>query len=611
MTVIGRATMLFRRARMKSVPSIMVLAMYFMLTSVAHADAVVTLCHSADDSGAGVNLRNALLATPDPNSHINTITFQCNGPATIQVLRPLEIFQGTKIDGGNTITLINTSSTHVSIIVVANPGHFLYLYNLTLRHPNSTPMNCPNWRAGGCLGSVVNAQGVTEFHHVFVDSSNIPVSITSGTLGVYDNSQFTGNSEAVIVAAEGVTTTTIDHSLFQNNPGAAPIEATGTVSISDTQFINNGATVLEACKATIQRSTFQGNATNGALQFDCYDGSISNSVFKDSVTHNVGGAIQIGANTSSISLRSDMFLNNSAFSGGAIYCFWVNKASSTRTLTVTYSTFTGNKATQGGAIFVNNSSGNAGAVTSVRVTLFSHNSATDAGGAIYGSASNLQIARGVFADNSAAGNGGAIFLSNPSPLHSILANTLFVRNHATSGSAFFGDDADFINSTIDSNVGLAISNTALHPPVHIRFVNSIVSNNPQGGCGPAGLFDDGGHNLQSGTDCGSIRQAEPHLDTMYIPLPKSPPMGNGDPLVCMAPPINGRDVYGVGRASGHNNCTIGAAEGDITVLIYRMYRPRSPKGNKEPPLSRICTGHYLDCMMSLIEGLQKLVSFVP
>ena len=53
---------------------------------------------------------------------------------------------------------------------------------------------------------------------------------------------------------------------------------------------------------------------------------------------------------------------------------------------------------------------------------------------------------------------------------------------------------------------------------HIKFSNSIISNNPQGGCGPAGLFDDAGHNLQfPGTDCGeSINVADPHLDSMYM-----------------------------------------------------------------------------------------------
>jgi hypothetical protein len=59
---------------------------------------------------------------------------------------------------------------------------------------------------------------------------------------------------------------------------------------------------------------------------------------------------------------------------------------------------------------------------------------------------------------------------------------------------------------------------------------------------------------------------------MYIPLPASPPIGNGDLSVCMSPPINGRDVYGMGRPSG-GVCTIGAAEGDIEARIGKRPDP--------------------------------------
>ena len=86
----------------------------------------------------------------------------------------------------------------------------------------------------------------------------------------------------------------------------------------------------------------------------------------------------------------------------------------------------------------------------------------------------------------------------------------FLRN--PTGGAFQGDDTD--NSTVDSDKGVAIADiVSQRTGLPINFTNSIVSNNPQGGCGPAGLFDDAGHNLQfPGTDCGSsIRVANPRL----------------------------------------------------------------------------------------------------
>jgi hypothetical protein len=268
------------------------------------------------------------------------------------------------------------------------------------------------------------------------------------------------------------------------------------------------------------------------------------------------------------------------------------------TLSILYSTFAGNNATYGGAVDADTPFRSSGkALIEMKVVDFSRNNAILAGGAIHVDSVEVLVSRGVFADNKAE-LGGAVFLSNITPNHSILANNLFVRNTAKGGSAFEGDNADFINSTIDSNTGLAIKVTPglFHPPGHIKFTNSIVSNNASGGCGPAGLFDDSGHNLQfPGTDCGSsIRVANPQLDTMYVPLPKSPPMGNGDLRVCMSSPINARDVYGLGRSSG-GVCTIGAVEGEIEGLVNRRSRPFAG----------------CNCPLTLLDQLRRLLPFTP
>ena len=246
-----RSAALFVSALAKPILLATLLAMVVAMTSPARADAVVTLCHTADESGPGTNLQTALTATRDPNRSFNSIFFQCNGPATIQVTNPLEIFQATKIDGGNTVTLVGNNTK--SLIVVANPGNFLYLYNLTLRHPAAQRITCINWMTSGCEGRIVAGQGFTMLHHVTIDSTNNPIAVTSGTL-VIEDSLFTGNSEAVIVAAPKVTSTTITRSLFQDNLGS-PIEATGTIAITDTRFVHNGHSELGApCNATVDRA---------------------------------------------------------------------------------------------------------------------------------------------------------------------------------------------------------------------------------------------------------------------------------------------------------------------------------------------------------------------
>jgi predicted outer membrane repeat protein len=316
------------------------------------------------------------------------------------------------------------------------------------------------------------------------------------------------------------------------------------------------------------------------------------STFANNSSPIYGGAILFDFGVKQITLRADKFLNNSAGPGGGAV-FWRPPANTDRTLSVLYSTFTGNRARDGGAIDIDDSVDSTGrTIIEVWVTSFSGNIASNTGGAINAVSSALAVARGIFTDNKATGNGGAVFVSNAPQLRSIFANTLFIRNSAAMGSAFYGDGADFINSTVDSNLGLAIANYAPRPPLYIKFVNSIVSNNPQGGCGPAGLFDDSGHNLQfPSSDCGaSISAADPHLDSMYIPLPGSPPAGKGDLNVCMSPPVSGRDVYGMGRPSA-GVCTIGAAEGDIEARI------------RKPPSRCPC-----DDLM-LLKQLQRLLPF--
>jgi predicted outer membrane repeat protein len=557
-------------------------------SSAAHADAVVTLCQSDNQSGAGINLRDALLKS-DPNKPFNTITFQCVDSATIRITQRHIIQSSTIIDGGDNITLDGGGNT--SMFEGHDTSMWLYLNNITLR--NAGPAVCRIF----CIGSVIEGELNVVIGHTSIESSPNAVAVLDGSLSVHD-SQFVGNSGSAIFSTVP-TTMTIARSVFQN-PNSYPIFSTApVVNITDSWFLNSRHSTFNCQHITIDRSTFQDNKLDGALTVYC-DSTITNSSFVNNNSESFGGAVNFTSAVKEITLRADQFLNNSATRGGAIFL-----PSSDRVVSISHSTFKGNKAIFGGAIDVSvlvfpvanfgRTTINAGAVT------FSGNVATANGGAIQGDPSTeLSIVRGIFADNQAGESGGAIAVSNYPQIHSVIANTLFVRNKApATGSAFYGDDAEFINSTVDSNTGLAISLVSPRPQNRlkpIQFQNSIVSNNPQGGCGPgvdSALFVDGGHNLQfPGNDCGpSIAVANPHLDTMYIPIPKSPPMGNGDNNVCLSPPINGRDVYGLGRPQG-GACTIGAAEGDIQLLIDR--RTKRHPGD-------------CDCGMGLVKALERLL----
>jgi hypothetical protein len=596
---------LYSARRIASAAAILILAVAPPL--LARADAVVNLCQSADQPGSGTNLRQALTHSLNPNNATNNITFQCGDPATITVDgTPLEILQPTAIDGGNAVTLIGTgSSFRSSLFVVALTGNFLYLRNLTLTHPNTQrQFRCD---ASTCIGTVLNAQGVTELDNVLIQNTDTPILATSGSLTV-SRSRFIGNSGSVIVAGPGVTSTIVG-SVFENNHDAVPILANGTIGITGSQFRDSYRSSFRAsCQLTIDNSTFQNNA-DAALEINCASTAISNSLFAENNTGAaapVGGAIVFLAGAQQITLRTDRFVNNNApFRGGAL---WFSSPETTdRSVSISHSTFAGNKgADGGGAIYIEKpKNSTVKTVMKLQGVSFSRNVATGAvgagtGGAISAIDAELLVARSVFADNDAKAKGGAVALDITTPLHPMFANTFFIRNHAASGSAYSGDHAEFINTTVDSNQGLAIDVGG--PPrlaIPIRLTNSIVSNNSQGGCGPAnaptGSFRDGGHNLQfPGTDCGaSIPVANPRLDTMYIPLPLSPAMGHGDVGVCVKQPVNGRDIYGSARPSG-GKCTIGAAEG-----VIQKREPCRSLGPDQP--------NKHECYKSLINQLQGML----
>jgi predicted outer membrane repeat protein len=358
----------------------------------------------------------------------------------------------------------------------------------------------------------------------------------------------------------------------------------------------------------VDGSTFTSNTANGALNVRC-NATISHSMFSANASSSSGGAVAFLGAATSLTLRANKFLNNrTTRDGGAVY--WQPLVPGDRAMTVSYSTFTSNGAMTGGAIGVAKSGFSSGTSTiNVGVSAFSHNTASVSGGAISATDSQLFVARATFADNSGAIHGGAVSLENSTHTTSVLANALLVRNSAEYGSAFFGANATFINSTVDSNLaiaavpGAAILNSGAGAASHIKLSNSIVSNNASGGCKPTGLFDDGGRNLQfPKSDCGkSITVADPHLDSMYIPVPKSAPMGNGDLKVCMSAPINGRDVYGLGRPSG-GVCTIGAAEGDINVLTHNRVHNRQGSGQQASDCG---------CDNSLVQKIERLLPFYP
>jgi hypothetical protein len=84
---------------------------------------------------------------------------------------------------------------------------------------------------------------------------------------------------------------------------------------------------------------------------------------------------------------------------------------------------------------------------------------------------------------------------------------------------------------------------------------------------PIDLLDEG-NNLEfpAGSCAPTIPVADPHLDTLYLPVVGSPAMGKGHNETCLASPVSALDVYGKRRPQGIA-CSIGAAEGDLEKEI--------------------------------------------
>jgi predicted outer membrane repeat protein len=511
-----------------------------------------------------------------------SITFACGGPATIRLKRTYTIQRNTSIDGGGTVTLdgghnifgmflgsSDAISFTLSRLSVVNAGRFV--------RPGET--------AGRAHGEFIGGRfRLVELLTVSVERSVWPVWLDSGSLHVRGSS-FSNNDGSVL---GGATMEVLDHSVFRNNRYSTIWSEGGDVAIEDSDFLSNsGPVIASKGKLKINHANFTGNVSDGnggALRIGS-DATIEESDFYNNAAAN-GGALFIGGNTRTVSLRALKFYNNVATQTGGAISF--EKSQLPLDLTMQHMTFQENRANSGGAITLartrnNNLFVNGGAVAFVR------NEAADSGGAIFAPNAGMQLSRGVFIGNRAGKVGGAIAALEQPYGKVVLANSLLVRNAAPRGSAFWGNRATFVNSTIADNSGTAVwpQDIPLGPtlgttPFFIQFVNSIVAGTFTGACRPtASSIPYVGHNnLQyPGASCGAhLAPANPYLGAYYVPFFWSPALGAGDNAVCDATPINHKDVYNVRRPLGRSGCAIGAVEGDIQHLIHRWLTPEYSQG---------------------------------
>ena len=527
--------------------------------AAALAAGIVTLCDSDVQHVPGLpglNLRDAVAGG-------GTVTFACKPGTTIRITRTHAIPAPTVVDGDNAVGF-KTDSAHAMFTV----SHTLTLRGRTL---SNGFIGLPT--LSGPTG-IVAGPGVLILEHSQVRNTANPFHLD--TIRAH-HCVFEQNSGPAVIWARVAL---IHHSSFAGNNAVAvrsplvPEAVRPSVAVvMDSTFTRNESGLWWVGTLHVARSTFTDNDNKGrpggAIRIRG-SARVEHSGF-DRNHASAGGAIWMDGG--SLTLRRAVFHDNvAATDGGAIGVGEIDEAA----IVSQYATFTGNTAVRGGALKLG--------IGGTRIALqggpntFARNRASQ-GGAIYADFGRIQLARAVFSDNQASTEGGAVFSSRRgSPVAAVFANSLLVRNTAPQGAAVSGTAVVLINSTVASNQGVAI---ALQPLSHfsdagargeIDLRNSVVSNNAGGNCStlpPGHVAKGNGHNLQfPGNECGSAAAtADPMLDALYVPQPGSPAFAGGDNLICLASPIDAKDIYGASRPQGAS-CAVGAVEGDIDPRLF-------------------------------------------
>ncbi len=249
----------------------------------------------------------------------------------------------------------------------------------------------------------------------------------------------------------GQELSSIYNSIFDGNTAGGlggAFSGRGVLNAADLTVINNSATHGGGLYTYIGSGSISGKSNT----------TVANSIFNDNDASVNGGAVYAGGDYTNITQTS--FTNNSAANGGAIYNSKMTSGfTSLGNLNISEdAVFSNNSATVYGGAIYNNST------AVIDETNFINNSSNKFGGAIYNSGiGTASISNGVFMNNSSiTDSGGAIY--NLGTLN--MTSLQFASNtSALSGGAIYnaGDasirTAQFISNTSNQNGGAIYNNT--------------------------------------------------------------------------------------------------------------------------------------------------------
>ena len=463
----------------------------------------------------------------------SVVTFNCGAePVTIGVSSPIEVptDRDTVIDGGGKVTLDGGSATRILSLMRMN-------YRSNAKGLTLQRIALVNGRAPG-TGYVAQDPNAPQCAWGYAGGAGGAIEVRDARLHVIDV-EFRNNAAASpgpdvgggAIYAAGSLDVTVVGSRFVGNSGS-----------------NGGAVGLLQTNGRFVNSVFEGNRATGVGMNSVDPGCPGIGHPGQSGAGGNSGAISVdGSDDTDLLVCGARFTGNEARElAGAL--FRTANVSPRRT-TIDRSVFDGNRARQGGALFISNA-----APLEIVATTFSNNTALAFGAAQF-ERGRLELVNSTFAGNVATqGVGGALMLSNLDGA-SWIRNATFADNRAPAGPGYFS----------------AAIFGQLNFPVH----NTVFSNNTtqDGGSPMQCTFSPawGNANLQwprnhvSGdapdTPCvDGIAFADPALGALADNGGSTPTLlpGGGSPLRGAGRDCPATDQRGQPRNPGQ--CTIGAVE---------------------------------------------------
>ena len=270
----------------------------------------------------------------------------------------------------------------------------------------------------------------------------------------------------------------------------------GTLTVSNLNFSNGNGALSETQNGslTVHGGTFTGNSAAAGGAIYAYGGmgnlSVTGALFTKNQATGNGGAIYSNLAAGSTTVTNDTFVNNTAGTiGGGLYNFFDTDVSD--------SIFSGNQATDGGAIFNNALGGD----ILTKVTM-QGNTASQNGGGIATYNTDLSIANSHITGNHAGDEGGGVYQEGALGYPGLeLTSTTVQQNTAGNGAGIYSvaEDAQLTNSPVGDNHATADGGGIYNDGGGVAFGSvalgsSAVSNNSARANG-GGIYNEGTGNV--------------------------------------------------------------------------------------------------------------------